>query len=101
MFFGLDIGVGGRQVTAQEWKSFVEGDATLRFLAGFSVLDGDGQWLDPETKVVAREKAKIMLINAPDSAAFRQKVTELARVYREKFHQKAVGITATESCAGF
>jgi hypothetical protein len=101
MFFGLDIGVGGRSITTREWKSFVEGDATPRFPAGFTVYDGAGQWLDPETKVVAREKAKVMLLNAPDTAAFRQNVAELSRIYRERFRQKAVGIVTTESCAAF
>ena len=101
MFFGMDIGVNGRVVTAREWKSFVEGDATPLFPAGFSVWDGAGQWLDPETKAITREKSKIMMINAPDTADFRQKVGELSRIYREKFRQKAVGITTTESCAAF
>lgn len=101
MLFGLDIGVGGRSITTREWKRFIEEDATPRFPAGFSVLDSAGQWLDPQTKIISREKAKIMLINAPDTMAFRQKVEELSRIYRDKFHQKAVGIATTESCAAF
>jgi hypothetical protein len=98
MFFGLDQ--DGKQIAAPAWDSFLDGAVVPRF-SGFTVTDGDGRWLDPQTHTVIREKSKVLEINAPDTAEMRGAVNELSRLYRERFHQKAVGIVSNETCASF
>lgn len=99
MFFGQEA--DGQPITEGEWRAFLESDATPRFPLGLTVYDGYGQWLDPQTHAIARENAKILQIVEVDSAAVRKKVEDLSRIYRDKFHQKAVGILTNPSCAVF
>lgn len=100
MFFGQQD-QDGHPIKAPAFKKFLETAVTPRFPEGFTVYDGEGQWLDNDTHKLAHEKSKILQVHAPDSAAIRKNVEELSRIYRETFHQKAVGIVTHESCAAF
>lgn len=99
MFFGQQDR-NGRPVSPEAWTNFLATAATPRFPKGFTVYDGQGQWLDGNT-MVTREKTKILQVHLADSAEVRKNVEDLARIYRETFNQEAVGLATNETCAAF
>src|SRR5258708_15618831 len=54
LFFGRDI-PGRLPLTDAEWSGFAAQVISREFPHGFTVLDGDRQWLDPQTNVISRE----------------------------------------------
>ncbi len=99
LFFGRASATG--EVSEQQWREFLRAQATPRFPQGFTAFDAYGQWQDPATKKIARERTKVLLIATDDNDAARRKIEELAAAWRAAFAQKSVGIVAREECASF
>ncbi len=57
--------------------------------------------MDPKMPKPSQERTKVVEIAAPDSLAARTAITDIARSYRESFHQQSVGIVTSTSCAAF
>jgi hypothetical protein len=100
LFFGLSVKDRG-PVSEHEWNSFLRQTVTPRFPDGFTVYDGYGQWLNPKTHSIAREKSKIILIAVPDTAVIRTKISEVSAAYQRDFHQEAVGVLTESACGSF
>ncbi|MBX7200488.1 MAG: DUF3574 domain-containing protein [Rhodospirillaceae bacterium] len=100
MFFGQKD-QDGHPISGLAFAKFLETVVTPRFPNGFTVYDGQGQWLDPDTRMLTRESSKILQVHGPDSADIRKLVNEIALAYRKDFHQKTVGLVTNESCASF
>ena len=61
LFF--DLSVKGREpLTDAEWAEFAAQTITLNFPDGFTVFDGEGQWRNPQTGRIARNRTKILLV---------------------------------------
>jgi hypothetical protein len=100
MFFGQGRDVKD-ETPDKAWQDFMKDDVTPRFPDGFTVFDAYGQWRNPATAKIGREKSKmveIALIDAPDTE---RKISELASIYRIRFHQESVGIVTTPGCGAF
>lgn len=100
MYFGQNM-PGGRTVQSRAWTHFLSAAVTSRFPDGFTVYDAYGQWMDPKMSKPGQERSKVVEIAAPDSLAARTAITDIARSYRESFHQQSVGIVTSTSCATF
>ena len=100
MYFGQSM-PGGHTVQPRAWTRFLSAAVTPRFPDGFTVYDAQGQWMDPKMPKPSQERTKVVEIAAPDSLAARTAITDIARSYRESFHQQSVGIVTTTSCAAF
>ena len=100
LYFGQSL-PGGHTVQPRAWTRFVSTAITPRFPDGFTVYDAYGQWMDPKKPRPSRERSKVEEIAAPDSVAVRAAITDIARSYRETFHQQSVGIVTSSSCAAF
>jgi len=100
MFFGQSIKNRG-PVSPREWASFLRDVVTPRFPGGFTVYDAYGQWLDTDSHHIARERTKVLVIAADDSAIVRQRVEELSSLYRARFFQQSVGVITSQACAEF
>ena len=100
MYFGQDM-TGGRIVAARDWERFLSATVTAHFPDGFTVYDAKGQWSDPKTHRLVRERTKVVEIATSDTPAARNDVAEIARRYRETFRQQSVGIVTSTSCAAF
>jgi len=100
MYFGQSM-PGGQTVQPRAWSRFLSGAVTPRFPDGFTVYDAQGQWIDPKMPKPSQERTKVVEIAVPDSLAARTAITDIARRYRESFHQQSVGIVTTTSCAAF
>ena len=100
MYFGQGM-PGDHTVPPRAWTRFLSTTITPRFPDGFTVYDAYGQWMDPKMPKPSQERTKVVEIAAPDSLAVRTAITDIARSYRESFHQQSVGIVTSTSCAAF
>jgi len=88
LFFGTNIPSGG-QVSDEEWKAFVKDVVTPRFKDGLTVVEGDGQWLDPRGDVV-REHVHIVEVAHKPGPDADQAIQSIADEYKKRFKQDAV-----------
>jgi hypothetical protein len=100
MFFGQSIRNRG-PVTKKEWDAFLRSTVTPHFPDGFTVYDGYGQWMNPDTRIVARENSKVIVIATEDMPEVRDGINDVAAVYRKRFHQQAVGVLTNPGCIAF
>jgi len=100
MYFGQSL-KNGQEISERDWDGFLADTVTARFPDGLTVYDTRGQWTDPKSHGLARERTKVVEIAASDTPAVRTRVADIARDYRLKFHQHSVGIVTTTSCALF
>jgi hypothetical protein len=80
---------------------FAADTITPNFPDGFTVLDGYGQWRNPETGRIAHDPTKILLVAAKRSPDLAGHLSAVIDAYKMQFHQQSVGIITRDSCAGF
>ena len=100
LFFGQAVD-GRGPVTKKEWSDFATGVIVKDFPDGFTVTDGEGAWLDPESKITIREDSKIVLIVAKPSRTMAAKLDHVMGAYKTQFHQHSVGLVTRPVCAAF
>ena len=100
LFFGRDI-EGRAPLTDAEWSDFAANVLAKEFPDGFTVSDGDGQWLDPKTHHVAQERSKIVIVAAAPAPDLARRTAEAIEAYRTRFHQESVGVLTTTECGSF
>jgi hypothetical protein len=94
-YFGRDA------VADAAWDDFLAATVTPRFPDGLTVMDGTGQWLNPQTRQIAHERTKILVIATERSPATLRKIDEIRNAYKSRFHQLSVGLVLSEGCADF
>jgi hypothetical protein len=100
LYFGRAL-PGGGEIDEATWTSFVDTELTPRFPEGLTVLDATGQWRDPRSGRIDREKTKLVQIAAPPSDETRRKIEEIRAAYRSRFGQGSVGLVTAPACAEF
>ena len=90
----------GRAGGDWKWRAFLAREVTPRFPDGLTIYETTGQWRDPATKVIVRERSRVLRIIAPVDTA-PDKITAVADAYKMQFRQKSVGIVTREVCASF
>jgi hypothetical protein len=100
LFFGRDIH-GRGPLTDAEWTAFARKVLSQIFPDGFSTYDGDGQWLDPATGAIVRERTKIVVIATKDEGKLAERVNAVSDAYRRQFQQRSVGVITQNVCAAF
>jgi len=100
LFFGQSE-KGKGEIPSKAWNTFLRDVVTPRFPDGFTVTDGYGQWRDPATSKIVRERAKVVEIAAESAPELGRKISELTALYRAKFHQQSVGVVTSEGCGQF
>jgi Protein of unknown function (DUF3574) len=100
LFFGR--GVEERESLADaEWAEFAAQTITPNFPDGFTVFDGEGQWRNPQTEHIARDRTKILLVATTRESDLVQRLLAVIDDYKARFHQQSVGIITRDSCAAF
>ena len=95
-------GIKGREpLSDAEWAAFAAQTVTPNFPDGFTVFDGEGQWRNPQTGLIARERTKILLVAAKREPDLAQRLSAVIDAYKARFHQQSVGIITRDSCAAF
>jgi hypothetical protein len=91
----------GRAGSDARWKQFLEREVTPRFPDGLTVYETTGQWRDPASKAITREKSRVLRIIVPIDVSVSDTVDAIARAYKKQFRQKSVGIVTRPVCAAF
>lgn len=100
LFFGRDI-EGRSPLSDSEWSAFVVHVVAKEFPDGFTVVDGDGGWLDPLTHKVVRERTKVLTVAVSRSTDLVRRLRTVIDSYRREFHQRSVGLVTARACAAF
>jgi len=90
LYFGRGKPDGGT-VSDDEWKDFLDREVTSRFPAGFTVLDGAGQYRDKSGKIV-KESSKVLvfLYFKEDRKSSGTRINEIRAAYCKQFQQESV-----------
>ena len=82
------------------WRAFLAREVTPRFPGGLTVYETTGQWRDPATKTITREKSRVLRIIVPADAP-RHRIEAIAAAYKKQFAQRSVGIVMRPACVSF
>jgi uncharacterized protein DUF3574 len=96
----IELMLGRGKVSEARWRLFLAHEVTPRFPDGLTVYETTGQWRDPASKEINREKSRVLRIIAPADIA-PDKIAAVAEAYRRQFRQKSVGIVTRKVCAAF
>ena len=100
LFFGRNI-PGRGPLTEAEWAEFAATVITPNFPAGFTVIDGQGQWQNPANGQIARDPTKILLVAARREPDLARRLSAVIDAYKTRFRQQSVGIITHDACAAF
>jgi hypothetical protein len=100
LFFGQSD-TDRRRIPQKKWHLFLKQTVTPLFPDGFTVYDAYGQWMNPRTHSISREKTKVIVIATEDSPVVRTRIDELSNIYRDRFHQQSIGIITSPGCGVF
>ncbi|MEO0508601.1 MAG: DUF3574 domain-containing protein [Verrucomicrobiota bacterium] len=95
LYFGLRR-VGGnapfKGITEERWVQFLDEEVSPRFPAGFTVVDGYGQWIHMENpdKTPNRLVSKVIILLHPSTEEYRARIEEVRDVFKEQFGQESV-----------
>jgi hypothetical protein len=96
LYFGLARPKGS--VSELEWQIFLKDEVTARFPNGLTVWEADGQW-KAQDGAIEHERAKVLLLVHPDTAAARASVQKVIATYRTAFEQESVLWETARVCA--
>jgi Protein of unknown function (DUF3574) len=100
LMFGRNIR-GHLRVGDAAWARFLAREITPRFPDGLTVLDAAGQWRDPAIGRVVREPSKLVIVVTADGAPADDRIAAIVAAYKQRFHQKSVGVVTSPACAAF
>ena len=92
---------GRGSVTEHAWTDFTAGVVTPHLPDGFTVVDADGQWMNPATHRISSERTKVIVVAVPDTPASAAAIAAIKDAYRTQFHQQSVGTTIHPVCGAF
>jgi hypothetical protein len=96
----VELLLGRGKASDARWRGFLAREVTPRFPDGLTVYETIGQWRDPATQKVTREKSRVLrIIVAVDMA--QDKIAAVAEAYKKQFRQKSVGIVTRPACVSF
>jgi hypothetical protein len=92
---------GRSSVTDQDWAEFTAQVVTPHLPDGFTAFDADGQWMNPATHRISKERTKVIVVAMPDTPAGDAAIAAIKDAYRAQFHQQSVGTTVHPVCGAF
>ncbi len=96
----VELLLGRGKASEARWKQFLAREVTPRFPDGLTVYETTGQWRDPATKAITRERSRVLRVIVPADTA-RDKIDAVAEAYKKQFAQKSVGIVTRPACVSF
>ena len=96
---------GRTGVSEARWARFLAAEVTPRFPDGLTVYDARGQWRNPQSGTISRERTKVVMIAMPpdagNGAKNEAKLQEIIAAYKTRFKQQSVGLIVRPSCVSF
>jgi len=92
---------GRSNVSDRSWDRFLAAEVTPRFPDGLTVYDAKGQWRNPQTQKISRERSKVVMIAMPPGADNDAQLQAVIEAYKTKFKQQSVGLILRPSCVSF
>lgn len=92
---------GRSNVSDKAWDRFLAAEVTPRFPDGLTVYDARGQWRDPKTKTISRERSKVVMIAMAPADDNQTRLDAIVEAYKTKFKQQSVGLILRPSCVSF
>jgi hypothetical protein len=89
LYFGLAKPGGVKEVSAEEWRGFLDSFVTPRFPEGLTVCDAYGQWRSDQG-VVQKESTKLLILIHSGGAAQDKAIEEIRAEYKKRFQQESV-----------
>ena len=100
LYFGRSV-AGRAEVGEQEWRAFRDQVITPALPNGYTVLDGQGAWMNPRSRATISEATKILVVALPDAPGGIAVVNNIRDVWQRRFHQYVVGMTVQAGCGAF
>ena len=90
LFFGTEK-PDGSEVTAKEWKKFLNNEITPRFPDGLTVLTGSGQFRDSSGEII-KETSRVLILLYPveTQAESSVMIEQIREAYKQAFQQQSV-----------
>ncbi|WP_157100661.1 DUF3574 domain-containing protein [Rhodoplanes sp. Z2-YC6860] len=92
---------GRSHVSDAAWDRFLATEVTPRFPDGLTVYDARGQWRNPQTKTISRERSKVVMIAMPPADDSQARLSAIIEAYKTRFRQQSVGLIVRPSCVSF
>jgi len=92
---------GRSNVSDAAWHRFLAAEVTPRFPEGLTVYDARGQWRNPETKKISRERSKVVMIAMPPASDTDARLHAVIEAYKTRFKHQSVGLILRPSCVSF
>jgi hypothetical protein len=100
LYFGRDI-AGSAEVSDAQWAQFLDQEVTPRFPDGLTASDARGQYRDPASGRIDRERSKRLTIVVADMTSARPALDAVAEAYKKRFQQQSVLRIESAVCAAF
>ena len=94
---GVQLFFGG-SVAEADWADFAAGTLTAAYPDGFTTYQAAGQWHDPASGLLVRERTRVVQVFGARALAAAGPVMAM---YKRRFHQQSVGMVEGDACAGF
>ena len=100
LYFGRSV-TGRAQVSDQEWRDFRDQVITPALPNGYTVLDGQGSWMNPRSRATILEATKILVVALPHAPENQSVINRIRSAWQQRFHQYVVGMTVHTGCGSF
>ena len=100
LYFGRSV-AAREAVTDQAWRAFRDEVITPALPDGYTVLDGQGAWLNPRTRATIAEATKVLIVAQTDRPAGLTVINRIRSAWQHRFHQDVVGMTVETGCGSF
>ena len=100
LYFGRSV-AGRPEVSDQEWRAFRDQVITPALPNGYTVLDGQGAWMNPRSRATIYEATKILVVALPDVPGGLSVVNRIRSAWQHRFHQYVVGMTVQTGRGSF
>jgi Protein of unknown function (DUF3574) len=92
---------GRSNVSDGAWAKFAAQVITPDLPAGFTELDAEGQWMNPDTRQISRVRSRVVIVAVPDTPVTMSAIAHIKDEYRQWFAQIVVGTVVYPVCAAF
>jgi hypothetical protein len=90
LYFGLSRPDGRPDVSDEQFGDFLAAEVTPHFPAGLTVSTAAGQWRDPRSGQITRERSRVLTIFHALTPAAHDAIERIRTRFKEQFRQDSV-----------